>query len=247
MESTYGDRLHDEKDPKEEIKEYIKKTIENEGVMMVPSFAVARAQLFLVYLHQIFEENPKLKIPVFVNSPMTNEVTDLYKKYNEEHKLTLDECDKHFSEAKFIEWSKDARKLDKKKGPMIIIAASGMVTGGRILHHLDVFGKHENNMVLLIGYQGEGTRGRELSEGNTKIELFGKMKEIKAQINHMHSLSAHADQKELLNWLKSFPEKPERVFLVHGEEKALEVLESKVRSELNINVEIASKNMVVNI
>lgn len=247
MESTYGNRSHQDSNVEEELEKILEKVQKERKVLLVPSFAVARAQLFLFLLTKIFKRRPELKIPAFVNSPMTKEVTDLYEKFEFEHKLSSLEFTEAMSSARFLEWSKEYSKLNKKKGPAIIVAASGMVSGGRILEHLDHFGKDANNIVLLIGYQGEGTIGRSLLIGEREIQLLGHKMEVRSEVRLLENLSAHADREELLRWIESAENLPEKIALVHGEDLAQEELKSTIEEKIKIPVILAKDHKSIEV
>lgn len=239
MESTYGNRIHSHLDPSAELEKILEKVVKEKKVLLVPSFAVARAQLFIHYLSEIFSRREDLKIPAYVNSPMTNSVTEVYRNFSDQTKRSKEEFSDSMSGVRFLEYSKEYSKLNKKKGPLIIIAASGMVSGGRILEHLDHFGKYENNIVLLIGYQGEGTIGYELRNDRREISLLGHKMTVKAQVSFLENLSAHADQSELLEWLSTNKNKSAKVVLVHGDEQAQIDLKSKIEEKLKLEVELS--------
>lgn len=244
MESTYGSHVHSSEDPIEKLAILVKEIIKSQSVMMIPSFAVARAQLVIYSLFKLFEKYPELKIPVYLNSPMASQVSKLYLKYLKEHQLSLDETIEVFSLPKYIDFVKESVKLNEKSGPMIVIAGSGMITGGRILHHLWSWGKDPSNMILLVGYQAEGTRGYDLARDQRILKMHGGTIEIQNKIEKMEMFSAHADQKELLSWL-SHVKNPKKVMLVHGEKDSLETLKNKIQSDCKFPVEIALPDQVM--
>jgi metallo-beta-lactamase family protein len=239
MESTYGDRNHPKDDPVETISLILRDMIKENGVLMIPSFAVGRAQTLLYILHQIFEKYPELKIPVFLNSPMATDVTVLFRKYLKEHKLESQECQSVCNVAHFVSSVDESIELNKQDGPMIIISASGMLTGGRILHHLKAFGGYAKNHILLAGFQAPGTRGYTISAGSKELKIHGQYLEIKAQVDQINALSAHADQEDLLHWLSPLKSKlPKKIFLVHGEPAASDTLRLKVKDNLGLEPHI---------
>ena len=241
MESTYGNRVHAQVDPISKLEKILERVVAENKVLLVPSFAVARSQLFLHYLKQVFLKREDLKIPAFVNSPMINQVTEIYKQHSDEIKLSSDDFKNSMTSARFLEWSKEYSKLNKKKGPLIIVAASGMVSGGRILEHLDHFGKYPNNMVLLIGYQSVGTIGHSLKNDQRDISLLGHKMNVKAEVVLLENLSAHADQDELIHWLSSSQSLPKEVVLVHGEEEAQVGLKKRIEEQLNLSVYLSKE------
>ena len=241
MESTYGNRNHKLTDPAEELERILEDVIKNKRVLLVPTFAVARAQLFIHYLTEVFNKREDLKIPSYVNSPMTNAVTEIYRKLSAETKLTEDAFSDSMSSVRFLEYSKDYSKLNKKKGPLIILAASGMISGGRILEHLDHFGKHEDNIVLLIGYQGAGTIGRDLEDDIREVSLLGHRMTVRAEVMKLENLSAHADQSELLDWLSTNKNPKTKVILVHGDDDAQRDLKLKIETKLGLEVSLSKE------
>lgn len=245
MESTYGDRLHPTLDPIVEMKNLIKQVIERKSILLIPSFAVGRAQTLLYCIYKIFEQNPDLRIPLFVNSPMADKVTDLYRKFIDEHKLGDDVCRKICADATFIKSIEESKALNMQKGPMIIISASGMLTGGRILHHLQAFGEDPKNIILLVGFQAAGTRGYDLAHGEKMIKFFGYHHQINAEVENFDFLSAHADQRGLLDWLGSAKTKPRKVFLSHGEPHAADLLRRKIEEELKLETIVAEDNQLI--
>ncbi len=239
MESTYGDRLHAKVDPIIAMKKLLEEVISKKSVLLIPSFAVGRAQTLLYCVHEAFRQDPKLRIPVYVNSPMASQVTSLYKRFLDEHKLDRNQYEQVHSIATFIQDITESKALNREDGPMVIISASGMLTGGRILHHLQAFGDDPNNIILLAGFQAVGTRGADLARGNTSIKFFGYYHSINAQIKKFEFLSAHADQGELLAWLKSMKSTPKKIFLSHGEPLASDTLRRKIQEELNLEAHVA--------
>ncbi len=176
----------------------------------------------------MFLKREDLVIPSYVNSPMINQVTELYKVHHEELKLSGEDFKNSMSSVHFLEWSKEYSKLNKRKGPLIIVAASGMVSGGRILEHLDHFGNYNNNIVLLIGFQSKGTIGHSLENYERDISLLGHKMTVKSEILKLGNLSAHAEQDELVHWLSSGEATPPREVLFRGEDEAQRELKKKI-------------------
>lgn len=242
MESTYGDRLHPEDDSESILIEAVQQAIQKNGTIIIPSFAVERLQTLMYKLWKLYSKNKIPKIPVFIDSPMGNEVLSIFSSYANWHKLTTAEFDimkRHFN---IITSYADTWKTIDNKRPKIVIAGSGMVTGGRVLTYLRYYLDNPTTQVLLVGFQAEGTRGRRLLDGEQEIKLQGKYIPVKAQIKTIESLSAHADQKELLEWLSELKNIPEQVFLVHGETQAMEVLQDKINETLNYKTTIPKLN-----
>ncbi len=239
MESTYGDRLHDNTNPVDILKPIFEDIQKNKAVLLIPSFAVGRAQSILLCVHELITKYPELKMPVYINSPMASNVTRLYKNFHEEHKLDQRETEIVCSTAQFINSPEESIWLNKQSGPMVIISASGMLTGGRILHHLQTFGTNPQNKILLVGFQAPGTRGAALEQGERSLKFFGYYHPIEAEVMKLETFSAHADQKELINWLKSAKTKPKQVILTHGEPQAADTLRRKIEEQLEINTHVA--------
>jgi metallo-beta-lactamase family protein len=239
LEGTYGDRLHEKTNPILALEKHITQIKQNKSILLIPSFAVGRSQLLLYCIYEVFKRNPLLRMPVFINSPMANEVTDLYKKFNDEHKLNEETIVDFLKTALFIKSIEESKQLNKLHGPMIIIAASGMLAGGRILHHLNAFGSDPKNIILLVGFQAPGTRGANLMRGEKQIKFHGYYHEINAQVLNMDFFSAHADQEELISWVKQLNPAPKQIIITHAEPDAAHILKQKIESELQINTRIA--------
>jgi metallo-beta-lactamase family protein len=243
MESTYGDRLHPLEDTSEQLATVIKETLLRHGNILIPSFAVGRAQEIMHLINEMKTSGkiPK-NMPVYLDSPMAADATDLLCKYTKWHKLTHDQC---MSVCKDITINRDwhnTKKIISSRGSKIIIAASGMLTGGRVLEYLKHYITDPINTILLIGYQAEGTRGRALQNKAHEVRLHGKFYPIKAEVTEITGLSGHADQNELLLWIKNFKRKPQQIFLVHGEPGALDALRIKIQDEFKIPVQIQKED-----
>ena len=245
MESTYGDRLHEAVDPLEAIAEPLRRCFERGGVALVPAFAVGRTQALLFALQQLFEAGRLPRVPVFVDSPMARKVTELYQRHVDEHVLDADTCQRVCGMPSFARSVEESKRLDAEGPPRILISAAGMLTGGRVLHHLKVFGPHEKNLILLPGFQAPGTRGADLCAGAQELKIHGQFVPIKAEVKQISILSAHPDQAELMSWLGSAPAPPRGVFLVHGEPASLEALRRKVRRDLQWPVRVADDGETV--
>jgi metallo-beta-lactamase family protein len=242
IESTYGDRLHPDIDPVLAMADLIKRVIAQKSVLIIPSFAVGRAQMLIYCIYKVFYELGVKSIPVYLNSPMASSVTQVYDHYVNSFKLTKEEFQKVCSMVNFVETVNDSKALNKKSGPMIIISASGMLTGGRVLHHLSAFGHDPNNILLLAGFQAPGTRGADIARGEKSIKYFGEYHEISAELVKFDFLSAHADQAGLLKWLGSMKTKPNKVFISHGEPQSADFLRRKINEELQIDALVAQES-----
>lgn len=238
LESTYGDRCHEKTDPAEEIATIINKTVKRGGSVIVPAFAVGRAQLLLYYLHQLKKAKKIANIPVFLDSPMAINATELFCQNAQEHRLSTQQCIDICSDVTYINTAEESTALDDYNSPMIIISASGMATGGRILHHLKAFLPDHRNTVLFTGYQATGTRGDRLVKGETAVKMYGSWVPVRAEIQNLNNMSAHADSDEIIAWLKKFTHPPKKVFLTHGEISAEEALQLRINTELGWTCEI---------
>lgn len=242
VESTYGHKLHAEENIEEILTKLIKETISKNGNLIIPSFAVERLQSLMYILWILYKKNKIPKIPIFIDSPMGNNVLEVFKYFHNWHKLSLTECEAMCNHFNIIESYGDTWKTIDNKSSKVIIAGSGMVTGGRVLTYLQQLIDEESTTVLLVGYQAEGTRGRQLKEGASEIKFFGKYYSVKAQIKNIESLSAHADQNELLNWMSQITNVPEMIFLIHGEPIALDTFQLKIKDTYGWNVKIPKYN-----
>jgi|CXWL01.1.fsa_nt_gi metallo-beta-lactamase family protein len=233
-ESTYGDRTHGEIAPLDSLAKAVNETVQREGVMVIPAFAIGRTQEVLYYLRQLESESRIPELPVFVDSPMACDATPLYLAHSEDHDLVMrsivdrGESPLATRRTQFTRSAEQSKQLNRFKGPGIIISASGMATGGRILHHLKHRLPQPNNTVLFVGYQSEGTRGRRMLDGEKEIRIHGAMVPVHAQLMQVSGFSAHADWQEMLRWMDGFTAAPAQTILVHGEQKALEALKARV-------------------
>ena len=238
VESTYGNKNHPKEDVEGILTELVNKTIQQRGNLIIPSFAVERLQSLMYQLWLLYKKNKIPNIPIFVDSPMGNNVLSVFQQFPDWHKLSLKEYNAMCDHVNIISSYKETWETIDDPRPKIVIAGSGMVTGGRVLTYLKQLIDVEGTIVLLVGYQAEGTRGKQLLEGAHELKLFGKYYPVKAEIRHLESLSAHADQSGLLDWLSGLKNIPERVFLVHGEPTALDAFRSKLNDKFNWQVHI---------
>lgn len=238
VESTYGNKLHSEENIKEVLTTIIKETIHKKGNLIIPSFAVERLQTLMYVLWKLYKKNKIPSIPIFIDSPMGANVLEVFRRFPKWHKLPPNEYNAMCQHMNIIQSFKETWETIDDKRSKIIIAGSGMVTGGRVLTYLQQLIDEPSTTVLLVGYQAEGTRGRQLKEGVHEIRFYGKYYPVKATIKSIDSLSAHADQKDLLNWLKNIKNIPEKVYLIHGEPTALDAFRVKIKDVYNWNVKI---------
>jgi metallo-beta-lactamase family protein len=231
IESTYGDRLHPEEKLEEKIQDIVYDTWQEGGTLIIPSFAVERTQTLMYLFWQLRKKGRMPDIPVYMDSPMGANVLDVFHHSSTWHKLTKEECAEMCQYIQTVESFRETWEIIDNKKSKIIIAGSGMVSGGRVLTYLTKYIGNPKTRVLLVGYQAEGTRGRQLQDGIHEVKIYGKYYPVKAQILNIQSLSAHADQKELLKWMSKIKNTPEKVFVVHGEAQAADVLRVKIKDE----------------
>jgi metallo-beta-lactamase family protein len=229
VESTYGDRRHPSDDVADLLARVVSETAQKGGVMVVPSFAVGRAQHLLHLLAQLRATGRIPELPVFLDSPMSIDATAIFRDHKEEHRISEDECRAMCRLASYARTTEHSKAIDQREGPMIVISASGMATGGRILHHLARFLPDEKNTVTFVGYQAAGTRGRALLEGADELKIHGQYVPVKARIVQIEGLSAHADYAEIIDWLKPARLAPKRVFVTHGEPAAADAFRRRLR------------------
>ncbi len=251
VESTYGDRIHPPS-PENELAAIISDAAQRGGAIVVPAFAVGRTQELLWYLRHLEDASRIPILPVYIDSPMGVEVSELYCRYTSEHNLSLrqlrdDDCNMRTHRQVMIHTVDESKALNALDGPFIVIAGSGMATGGRVLHHLARRLSDPRATVLLPGYQAEGTRGRQLQEGAKSVHIHGRDIAVNAQVHKIEGLSAHGDQQEILRWLHGFQRPPAQCFLVHGEPAASDALTKVIENELDWPTRPARDGEVVEI
>ncbi len=229
IESTYGNRIHPDDDLEEKLAAVVNATIEKGGTLIIPSFAVERTQTLMYLLWQLRVKNRIPAVDMVMDSPMGKNVLEVFRQYENWHKLPDDDGAKMCEAFHIVEAYKETWEVIDNKEPKIIIAGSGMISGGRVLTYLQYYVGLPETTVLLAGFQAEGTRGRKLLEGATEIKINGKMYPVKARIENLEVLSAHADQPELLEWLNKIKNTPEKIFIVHGEVEAAKTLGEKIK------------------
>jgi metallo-beta-lactamase family protein len=244
-ESTYGDRDHPSGSVADELAEVINRVAKRGGAVVIPAFAVGRTQLLMYYLRELEDQQRIPHLPVFVDSPMAINVTGLYAKHTEDHDLqfTQEQLEGNHDplnmrEVHMTRTVDESKKINEVVTPCIIISASGMATGGRILHHLAQRLPDSRSAVLLVGYQAEASRGRALQDGAKYVRIYGEEVPVRAEIVNIGQLSAHAGKSELLRWLSGFQAPPRQTFLVHGEPVALDALRSAITSQYHWPVTI---------
>lgn len=240
IESTYGNKDNPVEDPALDLQEVVNDTVQRNGVLLIPAFAVGRTQVLLYYLHKLMQEDKIPDVPVYIDSPMAISATYLYYRYPKYHKVKFNQSvfarQMETNMLIFVKNAKHSRSLNEIKHNAIIISSSGMMTGGRILHHMYHRLRNERDTILIAGYQAEGTRGRDLVDKKPFIKIFGEQVPVKCKVANMTSLSGHADRKELFDWMRSFTDKPKMVFPIHGEGKNLAAYAAKIRETFGWNV-----------
>lgn len=232
-ESTYGDRRHPTETLKEDLQKVLVRVIARGGVAVIPAFAVGRAQLLLHLIASLQLEGAIPQVPVYLNSPMAAEVTTLYERFPTLHRLDATALDVMRRTVRPVGTVEESKALNRRKGPMIIVSASGMATGGRVLHHLIAFAPDPRNAILLSGFQAGGTRGAALAAGAKSIRIFGQDVAVNAEVVALSSASAHADADEIIAWLDAMPREPRAVFLTHGEPDAADALRKRIERDLH--------------
>lgn len=233
LESTYGNRRHDSSDPRIALGEVINRTFRRDGVVIIPAFAVGRAQTILYYIQLLKAEGAIPDAPVYLNSPMAVDATHIFCDHAGEHRLTPVQCRQMCAVAKYVNSVEESKALNAHRAPMIIVAASGMATGGRVLHHLKAYAPDSRNTILFAGYQAGGTRGAAMLGGAEAIKIHGEYVPIRAEVAALHQLSGHADYAEILQWLERFEAPPRRVFITHGEPAAADALRVRIEEGLD--------------
>ena len=231
-ESTYGNRRHDVKDPLEVLADVITRTAARQGVVIIPAFAVGRAQTLLYAIHLLKIARRIPDVPVFLNSPMATDATHIYHRHRAEHRLTDEQCKAMCTVAKFVNSAEESKDLNNRRGAMILISASGMVTGGRVLHHLKAFAPDPRNTILLSGFQSGGTRGAAIADGAETVKIHGEFIPIRAEVATLSNLSAHADYAETLDWLGHFSRPPRQTYITHGEPAAADALRRSIEEKM---------------
>lgn len=235
VESTYGDRLHDDIDAFAFFEEIINKTSKRGGIVLMPSFAVGRTQINLHILHQLKKQGRIPELPIYLNSPMAITATEIYCRHNKEHKLSADQCAEIDQGTHFVRTAEESIALNGSTYPSVIISASGMASGGRVLHHLKTLLPHHQHSIVFIGFQAPGTRGDALVNGRSEIKIHGQYYPVKAEVYHSGSLSAHGDYQEILDWLAASKINPKKVFVTHGERSASDAMRLNIKETLAWN------------
>jgi metallo-beta-lactamase family protein len=247
VESTYGDRLHEHADVMKQLADAINRTAARGGAVVIPAFAVGRAQTLLYYIHQLKAARAIPDLPVYLNSPMAASATEVYLHHAADLRIGRDEFEAAMRGVQVVETPEESQRLNAQHGPMVIVAASGMATGGRVVHHLRAFAPHARNMILFAGFQAGGTRGATIAGGATNVRIFGEDVPIRAEVAQLDTLSAHADAAEIVQWLRGFEQPPQHTFITHGEPPAADALRLRIERELHWACEVPYYTQSVNL
>ncbi len=232
VESTYGDRIHEKTSPADLLADVIARTAARGGSIIIPSFAVGRAQTILLHLYRLHQQRRLPPIPIYLDSPMAGRASDAYTRHPEETRLSRDEVLAVCDFAEFVETVDESKKIDRMAIPRVIISASGMATGGRVVHHLKMLVGDERNTIVFSGYQAAGTRGATIVGGAESVKIHGAYVPIRAEVVQLDNLSAHADYEEILTWLGRFSRRPGNTFITHGEPVAADTMRLHISESL---------------
>jgi metallo-beta-lactamase family protein len=239
VESTYGNRAHPSGDPFARLGAILAPVLKRSGVVVIPSFAVGRTQSLLWGIHCLRERGVlPATVPAFLNSPMAVDATNIYRRHRSEHRLSVEECAAMCHAAKFVNTVEESKRLNERRGPMIIIAGSGMATGGRVVHHLKAFAPDPNNAIVFAGFQAGGTRGAAMVAGAEAVKIHGAYVPVRAQVEQLDDFSSHSDASETLEWLAQMKAPPARTFITHGEPSAADALRVRIEEQLHWNVQV---------
>ena len=233
VESTYGDRRHDPADAEDRIADIVNRTASRGGTVLIPAFAVGRTQSLLFHLQRLKARKRIPNIPVFLDSPMAIDASEIFCDHLADHRLSAAQCRAACRVATYVRHAEESKALDQNVVPKVIVSASGMATGGRILHHLKHFAPDPRNAILFTGFQAGGTRGAAITGGAEAVKIHGTYVPIKAEVENLHMLSAHADADEIVAWLENFETAPKMTFVTHGEPAASDALRRRIEDELN--------------
>ncbi|MEX2569969.1 MAG: MBL fold metallo-hydrolase, partial [Gemmatimonadota bacterium] len=233
VESTYGDRVHEPVDPMAQLAAVIRRTADRGGVLLIPSFAVGRTQTLLYLLHRLKTDRSIPDLPIFVDSPMAAAAIRIFKENPDHHDLTAAQCEAVCEVAEAVESVEQSRAITHMRYPQVIISASGMATGGRVVHHLKALASDARNTILFTGHQAVGTRGAALVGGAKSVKIHGQYVAVHAEVDVLDNLSAHADAVEILDWLHHFDSAPRTTFITHGEPVAADALRLRIEESLS--------------
>lgn len=238
VESTYGNRRHSTEDPEEVIGKIVRDTAARGGSVLIPAFAVGRTQTLLFYLERLKAEGRIPNLPIYLDSPMAIDATEIFHRNPDDHRLSKEDARRACQVATFTHTVEESKAINANKVPKVIISASGMATGGRVLHHLKDLAPDHRNTILFSGYQAGGTRGEAMLAGAKEVKIHGAFVPVRAQVESLHMLSAHADADEILQWLGKFERAPRMTFITHGEPAAADALRYRIEHELKWPVSV---------
>ncbi|WP_026554404.1 MBL fold metallo-hydrolase RNA specificity domain-containing protein [Arthrobacter sp. 35W] len=246
-ESTYGNRSHPDEDPGEALGELVNTVAKRGGVVLIAAFAVGRAETLLLHLSRLRAKGRLPEIPIYLNSPMAIDASRMYQQHRNEHRISDREFAQMYGLATMTRTADDSKLLNLRGGPMIIISASGMLTGGRILHHIAAYGGDPKNAIVLAGYQAGGTRGADLVDGRRMLRIYGEDVSIRADVVAIDGFSAHADADFLLRWMKAAPTAPRMTYITHGEPASSDALRRRIKHELGWNARVPEHLETINL
>ena len=232
VESTYGDRRHDSLDPEIALGDAVRTTAARGGTVLIPAFAVGRTQTLLFHLYRLKAQGRIPDLPVYLDSPMAMDATEIFAQHANDHRIGASEVHSVFALPQYVRTVEESKQLDRSGTPKVIISASGMATGGRVLHHLETFAPEARNLILFAGFQAGGTRGAAMTQGAETIKIHGRYIPVRAAVKNLDMLSAHADADEILGWLRGFRSAPKMTFITHGEAAAADALRRRISEEL---------------
>jgi metallo-beta-lactamase family protein len=232
VESTYGNRKHDGTSAEDALAEAIGRAAARGGSVVIPAFAVGRSQTLLVHLHRLRVAKRIPDLPIFFDSPMAIDATEIFEEHQSDHKLPPAEVRAAFAVARYVRDPQESKSLDQMAMPKVIVSASGMATGGRVLHHLKAYAPDRRSIILFSGFQAGGTRGAAMVGGAKSIKIHGHYIPVEAEVDNLGMLSAHADADEILGWLRNFEQPPRTTFVTHGEPDAADALRRRIADEL---------------
>jgi metallo-beta-lactamase family protein len=232
IESTYGNRRHDPRDPEDSLREIISETVARGGTVVIPAFAVGRAQSLLFHLHRLKTKGRLANVPVFLDSPMAVDASEVFCRNLQDHRLSARDCRDVCGVAQYVRDVEESKALMVNPMPKVIVSASGMATGGRVLHHLKHYAPDVRNTILFAGFQAGGTRGAAMVAGGEQIKIHGQYVPVRATVRNLEMLSAHADMDEIMRWLRGFKSEPRTTFITHGEPTASDALRHRIEEQL---------------
>lgn len=247
LESTYGDRLHERVDPLEKLAEIINQTARRGGSILIPAFAVGRAQNLLYYIYQLRSRNRIPHMPFYLDSPMAITASEVFCHFHKEHKLSAALCQQITKMAIYTHTLEESLAIHNSSMPKVIISASGMATGGRVLHHLKDMAPEPKHTILIAGFQAPDTRGAKLIKGATELQIHGQTVPVRARVEFLPNTSAHADYEEILEWLHGFVRAPRAVFITHGERDSAHSLKAKIEAEFGWDCRVPDYLQSVNL